>query len=98
MMREACSISKIGKVFRLMSRIRKYWLAFRWGKVVSGPGSNLQILRLLSNHRHFDFVIAGHIGIRWRVAERVLRMQLSANFVDSVFDGAVLERGEVRAS
>src|ERR1700694_1373587 len=41
-------------------------------------------------------MIAASIRARGGVADSVLRVQLAADFVDGFFDGAVLERGEVR--
>src|SRR5438309_6101599 len=65
-------------------------LAFRWCQVVSRSCADFQILRIVANHRHFDLMVAGQIRIGRGVAERVLRVQFPANFINGLFNGAVL--------
>src|ERR1700682_1393959 len=67
-------------------------------EVVARSCANLEIFRIVSNYIHFNFMIAGDICDSRRVADRVLRVQLAANFIDSPFDGAILERGKMRAA
>src|SRR5882672_7248521 len=43
-------------------------------------------------------MIAGDVCTSRRIADGVLRVQLAADFIDGLFNGAILERRKVRAA
>src|SRR6266567_1642830 len=71
---------------------------FGRGEKIAGASADFQIFRILAKNTHFNFMVAGGVGAGGRIADGVLGVQLAADFVDGFFNGAVLERGEVRAA
>ena len=68
------------------------------GDVVAGAGAEFQVAVFGVGETDFDFVVALFGSAGGRIAERILCVKLAADFIQSFFQSAVFEGGEVCAA
>src|SRR4029077_13249909 len=69
--------------------------ALRRSHVIARAGTDLQTTR---NHLDLDFVVANLVRACRRVAQGILRVQFSSDFVNGLLNRAILKCGEMSAA